>query len=118
MILTIAFFAGAGTLRAQETNEIELLKRQLQQIQENSERIRREQQQQIEALTQQIEELTRPQPAEAEKKRLEEELAAQLQTNQPAAAPSAPPPVAAWSPAQPITLARAGSAYMNISFDA
>lgn len=34
--------------------------------------------------------------------------------------PSLPPPVTTtqpWSPAQPITVARAGSAYMNISFD-
>src|SRR5262249_5491455 len=41
-----------------------------------------------------------------------------LQTNLPAApAPAAPFPATGWSAAQPITLGRAGSAYMNISFD-
>src|SRR5207247_1284420 len=44
--------------------------------------------------------------------------AAELQKNQPAAAPTpAAPSAPAWSPAQPLTIARAGSAYMNISFD-
>ena len=61
---------------------------------------------------------------DAEKKKLEDELAAELQKNQPTTAPGSsntvPPAVATastWSPDQPLTIARAGSAYMNISFD-
>jgi hypothetical protein len=113
------------TLRAQASNEVEQLKRQMQQLQENFERVQREQRQQIDALTRKLDDLTKQQTAEAEKKKLEEELTADLQKNQTApataantsatvtAAPSVP-----WSPSQPITVARAGSAYMNISFDA
>lgn len=39
-------------------------------------------------------------------------------TNQTAAAAAGAKPATAWSPAQPITVMRAGSAYMNVSFDA
>lgn len=118
-IAAVAFSVGPP-LRAQDTNEVEQLKRQLQQLQENFERMQREQHQQIEALTKKLDDLTKQQAAEAEKKKLEQELAADLQKNQPATAASAAtaPPSVPWSPAQPITVARAGSAYMNISFDA
>ena len=99
-------------LSAQETNGVEQLKRQLQQMQENFDRVQREQKSQIESLGKKLDELTHAQTAEAEKKKLEQELAAQLPPSPPAA--EAKP---AWSPAQPLTVARAGSAYMNISFD-
>jgi len=46
---------------------------------------------------------------------LEQEMAAELQKNQPAPTPQATVP---FSPSQPLTIARAGGAYMNISFDA
>jgi hypothetical protein len=107
-------------VRAQDTNQIDQLKRQLQQLQENFERVQREQKAQIDALTKKLEDLTQQQAAEAEKKKLEQEMAAELQKTQPAAGtpPAATPPAAAWSPTQPITIAHAGSAYMNISFDA
>src|ERR1051326_1260380 len=68
---------------AQDTNQIEQLKKQLQSMQENFERVQREQREQIEVLTRKLEELTRQQAAEAEKKKLEQELAAQLASNQP-----------------------------------
>ncbi len=105
-------------IQAQETNDIEQLKKQLREMQENFERVQREQRLQIEALTKKLEDLANQQAAE--KKKLEQEFAARVQTNQPAAAvqPTTPAPAAAWSPAQPLTVARAGSAYMNISFDA
>jgi hypothetical protein len=105
-------------MRAQETNEVEQLKRQLQQMQENFEKVQREQKTQLDAVTKKLEDLTKQQSADAEKKKLEQELATELQagpTNTAAAAPAATP---AWSAAQPLTVARAGSAYMNISFDA
>ena len=116
---------GAATLQAQQSSELEQLKKIVQQ-----------QQQQIDALTKRLDELTKSQsgpaapvvpPAAApktdEQKKLEEQLTKELRNNPPPAAPAAftsPPAVAEskWSPGQPITVARAGSAYMNISFDA
>jgi hypothetical protein len=119
---------GAISVAAQETNQIEQLKKQLQDVRENFERTQREQRQQIDALTRKIDELSKtpsgnaPPTASppgatksADQKKLEEQLAREL-----GATPStnaAPPAAPAFSPAQPITIARAGSAYMNISFD-
>ena len=122
--------------QAQDTNEVLLLKRQLQELQEKFERSQREQRELIDALTKRIDSLSKTNgpmvtvpatnpppttvPSEAEKKKLEQELAAELQQNQPAVAGVSNAPaltVPAWSPSQPLTIARAGSAYMNISFD-
>jgi len=113
----------APSLEAQDAGEIDQLKQQLRQMQENFERVQREQRQQIDALTKKLDDLTKQQTAEAEKKKLEEELASQLATNQPPAAAQAPattpaqPFTSGWSPEQPLTIARAGSAYLNLSFD-
>jgi hypothetical protein len=108
-----------GTAWSQDTNEVEQLKKQLQSLQENFERIQRQQKEQIDALTKKLDALSRQQDTEAEKKKLESEMAAELATNTPPAAATGraatPPP--AWSPAQPLTLTRAGSAYLNLSFD-
>src|SRR6185369_2998485 len=60
--------------------------------------------------------VVKQQNAEAEKKKLEQQLAAELTPPTPPGA--APAPAPGFSPAEPLTLARAGSAYMNISFDA
>jgi len=122
-IWAICLLAGcfeSTSLRAQDTNQVEALKRQLQELRENFERVQREQSQQIEKLTHTLDELTHQQAQEAEKKKLEQELTAQLSSNQPPAAAQGPATVSApaWSPTQPLTVARAGSAYMNISFDA
>jgi hypothetical protein len=110
-------------VKAQDSSEIEQLKQQLRQVQENFERVQREQRQQIDALTKKLDDLTKQQSAEAEKKKLEQELAAQLATNQPPATAQTPavpavPFTSGWSPEQPLTIARAGSAYLNLSFDA
>jgi hypothetical protein len=143
--LALIVILGAGTSRlwAQETNEVDALRLQLRQLQESFDRAQREQRQQIEALTRKVEELSRQQPASpsqpvvgaqpaletanAEKRKLEQELAAELGTNAPpgnagatagrTATGAATPTSSVWSPAQPLTVARAGSAYMNISFD-
>ena len=121
-ILILSVSLCASGLRAQETNQLEQLQQQVQkleQMQENSDRVQRKQRQLIEALSKQVTDLTRQQTAEAEQKKLEQQLTGELQKNQPPSAQSnvnAPP--ATWSPSQPITVARAGSAYMNISFDA
>lgn len=121
-VLSVVLGVATLKLTAQETNQIEQLKQQLREMQENFEKVQREQRQQIDALTKKLEEFTKQQSQEAEKKKLEQELAAQLTTNQPPAAAQAAAPAtstsAGWSPAQPLTVARAGSAYMNISFDA
>jgi TolA-binding protein len=108
-------------LRAQVTNQFEQLQRQvqqLQQMQENSDKVQREQRQQIEALSKQVTDLTRQQAAEVETKKLEQQMASELQTNSTGPQANAPLPPPSWSPSQPMTIARAGSAYMNISFDA
>ena len=116
---------------AQETNEVEQLKQQLLQMQENFEKERNEDRKLIQSLSQKVDELVKEKQAQAatasapttsstaaadsEKAKLQAELAGELGpiTNQPAAAPTK-----SWSPSEPITIARAGSAYMNISFDA
>ncbi len=116
MVLVLALTAGATSVRAQETNQVEQLQQQLRQMQENFERIQREQNAQIATLTQKLDELAKQQSAAAEKKKLEEQLAAEL-----APAPTNASPAAfskSWSPGAPLTVARAGSAYMNMSFDA
>jgi hypothetical protein len=95
---------GAMTLAAQETNNVEQLKKQLQELKENLQKIEQQQREQIEALQKQIEAL---QNAAATK---------------PPPSTTAPPTAAAqvtqpWSPTQPM---RFGSAqnYINLSFDA
>lgn len=114
-ILILSVSLCAFGLRAQETNEVEQLKQQLRQVLV----VQEEQRQRIDALTKQLQEVTKTQAAEVEKKQLEQQLAADLQKNQPTPStqPAATAPSAMWSPAQPITVARAGSSYMNISFD-
>src|SRR6266568_2450172 len=74
----------ALAVQAQQTNELEQLKRQLQQMQENFDKVQREQRQQIDSLTKKLDDLTKEQAAEAEKKKLEQELATELAKNQPA----------------------------------
>src|SRR5438034_1036526 len=104
-----ALCLAAMSVQAQETNPVEQLKKQLQQMQENFEKVQREQQQQIESLTKQLDDLVKRQTAEAEKKKLEEQLASDLKKNQPA--PTTQPAVTPtpWTASQPITIARAGS---------
>src|SRR5437867_7646258 len=96
---------GATPLAAQGTNNVEQLKKQLQELQDSFQKTQQQQRQQIEAL-----------------RKLIEALQQSGSTNRPAAAAGAPsagaPAAQPWSPSQPITLGRAGSAYMNSSFDA
>lgn len=104
---------------AQETNEVEQLKRQLQQMQENFDRVQREQREQIDSLSRKLDEITKQQTAEAEKKKLEQQLATELQNQ--AAPPTAPAnssvgpaSTAAWSPTDPIRIGNA-KAYADLS---
>jgi hypothetical protein len=116
LLACVSLLALAVPARPAE-DEMQLLKRQLQQMQEDFAKTREQQQQQIDTLTKKLDELTnRTSPPIAEKpapaKTLEQELAAEMT----AAAPAPAAPAAA--PALPGAPARAGSAYMNISYGA
>jgi hypothetical protein len=140
ILILLCLGVAVPMVRAQETNEVEQLKRQMQQMQENFEKARNEDRQLIQSLSEKVDELLRDKQgqaaatnaplaagtnavaaggtnaaAEAEKEKLTAQLAAELgpDTN----GPPAPAPTKPWSPAEPLTVARAGSAYMNISFD-
>jgi TolA-binding protein len=118
-----------GRANADQQTDIQQLKAQLQQMQENFDRVQREQRAQIEALTKKLESLTQETPKVTkaaatnappkteDQKNLEQELAAELgpQTN---AAPATAASKSTWTPSQPIPVMRAGNTYMNISFDA
>lgn len=113
----------ASVLHGQESNQVQQLQQQLRQLQENFEKTQQQYRQQFEALQKQIDALQPAQSsAAAEKKKLEDEIAAKLGATTPAAPGNAPPAPALesqkWSPSQPITVMRSGSAYMNVSFDA
>ena len=121
---------------AQETNEVQQLKEQMRQMQENFEKERSEDRQLIQSLSQKIDQLiqekqvqvattsappataTEPAANAAEKAKLEAQLAEQLGANATNETQAHVEPTKSWSPSEPITVARAGSAYMNISFDA
>ena len=115
---SLVLWLGAAALPA--ADEVQQLKAQLQQMQADFEKSRRQQQEQIDALTKKLEALATAQPAAVaasapaksdEQKKLEQELAAET-----AAAPAvsaAPPPAPV---AVATTGARAGGSYMNISY--
>ena len=102
---------------AQETNEVEQLKRQLQQLQESFQKVQREQRQQIDSLTKKLDELQKQQTAEIEKRKAEERLAAESRTVQP---PSIAPPTAEgekpWRPTDPMRIGKR-AAYVDLSFN-
>lgn len=99
-VLASALGLGTSVLQAQETNEIEQLRVQLQQVQENFERAEREHREQVEALSKKLDALARQQPAGV--------TAAVV-----AAEPSAESPPTTWRPSDPIRVGR-GNAYMDI----
>jgi len=109
-----ALCLSASALPAQETNPLDQVQKQIKQMQENFERTIKEQQKQIELLNQQLKELQKGATnAVAPEPRPAAEPA-------PAPASQAASPTGtekSWTPSQPITIGRAGSAYMNISFD-
>ena len=119
--IIVSFLAALGftvpTPAAED--EVQQLKDQLQQLRAAFEKTRREQEQQIDALTRKLDALTPKPPATAAspaaadaQKKLEQELAAEL------AGPPAPPrPMnAERSAPPPVATARAGTAYMNLSY--
>ena len=112
MILVLALTAGATSLRAQATNQVEQLQQQLRQMRESFEKIQREQNAQIAALTQKLNELARHQTAAAEPKKLEAQLAGESAPVQT----TVPPAVFAksWSPSDPIRVGKGGT-YADLS---
>ena len=112
-----------ANLRAQPTNEIGMLQRQLKEATENFEKTVQQHRQVIDALHKKLDALQQQAPGTNNVvQRVQATngaasvqpavLAAQAQDRtSDSAAPS-------WSPSQPITLLRSGPAYMNISFDA
>jgi len=111
-------------LQAQETNETEKLKKQLKETTEKFEKALQEQRQMIQSLSEKLEAVQKQQAAATNRDEKATRGAAGASGPNPARAesptPKPEPPLAAqpWSPSQPITVARAGSAYMNISFGA
>ena len=120
-----ALCLAALSIQAQETNEVGQLKKQLQQMQDNFEKISRAQQQQIEALTRKLDEFTKAQasppvaaPKSEEQKKLEAQWAAELSkdsaTNAALADSALKKP---WSASDPMRVFGSGSSYLNVSLD-
>lgn len=86
-----------NSVNAESTNEVEILKAQLQQMQANFERSQREQRAQIDALTQKLESIAKPAPAIP---------AAAIGSENPSAPETAAKP---WSPTDPIRLGKGGT---------
>jgi hypothetical protein len=102
-----------GSLGAQETNDVDQLRTQLRQLQEQFERVQQEHKTQIDNLSRKLDELTRARVAEADKKKLEQELAAEMAKDVPKTAPPSAINNAPWSPASPIRL-QSGGSFMDI----
>ena len=114
--LSSALCLGALALQAQETNQVEQLKKQLEQMQEKFEREQQQQREQLEALRKQIELLQQQRETPAAGKQPPETTVAQPAP--PETAATAPALVKPWSPTDPIRLLGAGQSYLNLSFDA
>src|SRR4051812_26603886 len=106
----LAVCLSAATVAGQQANEVEALRKQLEQLKNDFEKTITEQRRTIDALQKQLDAL---QPSRV------------AATNPPATAVASTPAATSpgllspgWSPGQPITVARAGAAYMNVSFDA
>ena len=104
----------AMPLQAQTANEVEQLKKQVRQLQDNFEKIQRDQSAQIEALKRQIESLQQPSAKSPPP------AAAADVAKSPVGAATAAPPVdltPRWSPAEGLRIGGSKS-YLDISFDA
>ena len=116
MPLLLVLLVAARPLHRRQTNEVERLRDQLRELKENFERVQQEQRRQIQGLTKRLDEVTQQQAAEVKGK-------AGAGIGRPIVQQPAPGGGrgagrgGGSSPAQPLTVARAGSAYMNISFE-
>lgn len=112
-ILALVTCLSALPLTAQVNAEVDLLKQQLQAVKDAFEKAQAESRRQIEELTRKLDNLTLRQ-ATNEQQQLKRFMEAPVTTGPRSAARLEKP----WSASDPITLARAGSAYMNVSFGA
>src|SRR2546425_433375 len=110
--LSSALCLAATPLPAQETNQVEQLKKQLQELQSSFQKAQQRQRQQIEALQKQLEALQQP-PVSVTNRQA---TAPVVSTNAVASAPSLESQ--RWSPSSPIRLMGSGQNYINLSFDA
>src|SRR5262245_46473746 len=116
--MAVALVLDACALQAQETNQIEQLKRQLEQMQQNFDRVVREQQAQIDALKKQLTGLTNAPPTTATVTQAPPPVVAGVEPRPAQMAPGSEAVTAQpWSPEQPIRLGTAQN-YVSISFDA
>ncbi len=102
-------------LQAQATNEVELIKRQLRQSQEAFEKAVEQHRQVINGLFRRLEAV---QASQGGVVTAAPPATARLSGTSPAVSGAAAAGKSPWSASQPITLARSGPAYMNISFGA
>jgi len=98
-----ALVLGATATQAQDTNQLNALQRQLEQMQSNFDRVVREQQAQIEALKKQIATMNEPGRLPV----------AATETVAPSATAASASPEKSWSPTDPIRIGK-GSAYADI----
>jgi hypothetical protein len=101
-----ALCLSAMPLQAQTAQEVELLRKQLKELQDNFAKQQELQRQQIEALRQKVESLERSKPT-----------APATTAAPPAGAPAAGVGAKPWSPSDPIRLG-SGRAYADVAFDA
>src|SRR5687767_13297754 len=107
-----ALCLSAVVLQAQETSQIEQLRNQLQQMQENFEKVQREQREQIDTLKQQLESLQKnpaPTVADQHKTEMSRRIAAAAQPTDPSSDIEKP----SWRPSDPIRIGR-GTGFMDI----
>jgi hypothetical protein len=112
---SVAFCLATLAALGQDTNQVELLRQQLLQLQDSFRKMQEQQQQQIDALRKQIQALQQQQPSSTNPPPAE---SAPL-TPASAVAPTeiTPAPSAGWSPTSPITLLGGERNYLNVSFD-
>jgi TolA-binding protein len=87
--LSSALCLSAMALSAQETSEVEQLRKQLQQMQESFDKVQREQKQQLDLLMKQIETLQKNQTTvSAEQEKLKQEMARPIAEVAPSTVPT------------------------------
>ena len=106
-LVLVCFGIAMPTSYSQETNQVEQLRMQLQQMQENFNRVQQQQKEQIDSLQKKLEELTKTQVT------ISRSPGATAESNSPVAAPvqtTAP----AWSPTDPIRVGNS-KGYVDVS---
>ncbi len=112
-VLSSALCLATTVAQAQASPEVEQLKKQLQQMQQNFERIQLEQKQQIDALQKQLEQVAQKQTSSlSEQEKLKEQM--KMRVDEAAQSESESAETKAWRPTDPIRIGKGGAAYMDI----